>query len=122
MFNDALTLGKLTSSELIRDYKLADYAVECLINIVDEFEQNIQDNQQAAIKYIQYGNQPILIESFGYYNPHLVIIYGTTSDGNEARVVQHISQVNLCLIAVERVHPEKPRRKIGFLPSNSEDE
>ncbi|WP_370464344.1 DUF6173 family protein [Leptotrichia sp. oral taxon 223] len=37
------------------------------------------------------------------------------------QVLQHTSQLNLCLIASKRPHPEKPRRKIGFLVDSQED-
>lgn len=55
----------------------------------------------------------------GYANPSTLIFYGTVG-GQEATLIQHMSQLNFLLMSVPKADPEKPARRIGFALS-SED-
>lgn len=102
--------------------KLADGMYERIIKTVEEFEEEIGDDEQASVVISSFANNPILINDIGYWNPDIIIFYGNlVNDGSSVQVLQHTSQLNLCLIASKRPHPEKPRRKIGFLVDSQED-
>lgn len=96
-----------------KDQRLADSMCERLIKQIVEFEKNIPQNKQAAILINGYS-EPILINDIGFHNPELIILHGFGKNSECVQILQHVSQVNLFLVAVERPHPEKPRRKIGF--------
>ncbi|WP_101773922.1 DUF6173 family protein [Peptostreptococcus faecalis] len=106
-------------SSLSRNHYLADYMYERLAKQIDEFEKNLPSNKQSGIIVNGY-NGTILVDDIGYHNPDLIFIYGSGSNGEDIQILQHVSQVNLFLVAVERPSPEKPRRKIGF-SSSSQD-
>ena len=45
----------------------------------------------------------------------MIVFYGELSDGSAVELVQHLSQLNLLLVAVPRQDDiQKPRRVIGF--------
>lgn len=98
-----------------RDYNLADYACEKIIEKINEFEANIPDDMQAGGKFITFGNEAFAIDSVTYQNPNILIFSGTTAEGETVQLIQHTSQLNLLLLAVKRNNPEEPRRKIGYL-------
>lgn len=98
-----------------RDYNLADYACEKIIERINEFEANIPDDMQAGGKFITFGNEAFAIDSVTYQNPNILIFSGTTAEGETVQLIQHTSQLNLLLLAVKRNNPEEPRRKIGYL-------
>ena len=98
-----------------RDYTLADYACEKIIERINEFEANLPDDMQAGGKFITFGNEAFAIDSVTYQNPNILIFSGTTAEGETVQLIQHTSQLNLLLLAVKRNHPEEPRRKIGYL-------
>ena len=98
-----------------RDYTLADYACEKIIERINEFEANLADDMQAGGKFITFGNEAFAIDSVTYQNPNILIFSGTTAEGETVQLIQHTSQLNLLLLAVKRNHPEEPRRKIGYL-------
>ena len=104
-----------------RDYKLADWMHERLVEAINSFEENLPDNMQAGGKFVAFQDTIINIEDLGYMNPDIIIFYGKLSDGSEVELVQHTSQLNLLLVAVPRLDTSKPRRKIGFAQEPQED-
>ena len=51
----------------------------------------------------------------------MIVFYGELEDGSRVELVQHLSQLNLLLVAVKRSNPEEPRRVIGFTTSPEPD-
>ena len=51
----------------------------------------------------------------------MIVFYGELEDGSRVELLQHLSQLNLLLVAVKRPHPEEPRRVIGFTTSPEPD-
>ena len=100
--------------EMPRDYHMADFMHEKLVEMINEFEANLPDNQQAGGRLVNFGETVFSIDDIGYQNPDIIIFYGTLPDGATVQLVQHVSQLNVLLVAVDRQHPEEPRRKIGF--------
>ena len=108
-------VGLIPKIEWPRDYTLADYACEKIVERINEFEANLPDDMQAGGKFITFGSEAFAIESVTYQNPNILIFSGTTAEGETVQLIQHTSQLNLLLLAVKRNNPEEPRRKIGYL-------
>ena len=105
----------ITKIEWPRDYTLADYACEKIIERINEFEANLPDDMQAGGKFITFGNEAFAIDSVTYQNPNILVFTGTTPEDEKVQLIQHTSQLNLLLMAVKRNNPEEPRRKIGYV-------
>jgi hypothetical protein len=58
------------------------------------------------------ANEVIHIDDVGYWGPDIIKFYGHTSDGRAVELMQHLSQLNVLLMAVKPV--AEPRR-IGFV-------
>lgn len=110
-----VTAGFLPKIEWPRDYSLADYACEKIIERINQFEESLPDDMQAGGRLVAFGDNTFTIDDVTYQNPNILIFYGTTSNGEPVQLIQHTSQLNLFLFAVKRTNPEEPRRKIGFL-------
>ena len=108
-------VGLIPKIEWPRDYTLADYACEKIIERINEFEANLPGDMQAGGKFITFGSEAFAIESVTYQNPNILIFSGITAEGETVQLIQHTSQLNLLLLAVKRSNPEEPRRKIGYL-------
>lgn len=50
----------------------------------------------------------------GFLNLSLIVFKGALDNGNPVELVQHVSQLSFLLVAVKRVDPNQPKRKIGF--------
>lgn len=85
-----------------------------IISQINEFEADLPDNMQAGGRFVNFGDKTFAIDDVGYYNPNIIIFFATDRDGSEIRVLQHITQLNVLLVAVPRNNSSQPRRRIGF--------
>ena len=117
-FNEELFENIVKSKE----HKQASSMYKRIIEAINEFEESIKDDEQASVIVSAFANTPILINEVGFWDPDIIVFYGSMEGvGSNVQVFQHITQLNLCLIASKRPHPEKPRRKIGFSVAPQED-
>ena len=84
------------------DYTLANTQYEIIMKQISEFEKNLDDEHEVALKLCNFGQSILLnVTDIGYHNPHLI---------------QHINQISFLLMAVPKSNPDKPARRIaGFL-------
>lgn len=107
----------LLSPDLTRDYTHADYAYEVIMERIKEFEENLDDEHEVAVKLASFGQSVTMgVTEIGYSNPSTLVFYGYVGD-QYATLIQHMSQLNFLLLAVKKPDPEKPARRIGFAVS-----
>ncbi len=101
-----------------RDYKMADYSYEVIMRRIKEFEDTLDENQEIAVKLASFGQSVTMsVTDIGYSNPSTLVFYGYVN-GQSATLIQHVSQLNFLLLAVQKSDPEKPPRRIGFAAPN----
>ncbi|MBP2635513.1 MAG: hypothetical protein H6Q72_1420 [Firmicutes bacterium] len=113
--------SKKIQEAIHREDNPAEYIYERLIEEIQEFEEALDADMQAGFKYVSFGETVYLIDDIGYWNPDIIIFYGSSHNGSPVQLVQHITQLNLLLIAVKRPDTSRPRRKIGFSSASQED-
>ena len=62
----------------------------------------------------------MFVDDIGYQNPDIMYFYGTVN-GNQAQLIQHVSQLNFMLMAVPKDLPERKPRRIGFVNDTSNE-
>ena len=88
----------------------------------EDEDPGLPDDMQAGGRLVSAGDITFSIQDIGYWDPNMIVFYGELSDGSAVELVQHISQLNLLLVAVPRHDDiEKPRRIIGFNRKNEPD-
>lgn len=106
----------------IRNYHLADYQFEILMESIKEFEASLDDNHEVAIQLASFGQSIVMnVTEIGYSNPSLIHFYGYV-DGKKAELIQHVNQLNFLLLAVPKSDPNRPARRIGFVITDNESE
>lgn len=104
----------------LRDYHAADYFRDIIMDELKAFEDELDDDHEVALMLTSFGQSVTLgVTSIGYANPNTLLFYGYVGE-QPATLIQNVSQLNFLLLAVKRVDPEKPPRRIGFAVS-SED-
>ncbi|QPA33055.1 hypothetical protein ISX45_00910 [Anoxybacillus caldiproteolyticus] len=99
---------------------LASEFYKRLVKMINEFDEKLDQEHEVGVRLVSYGQTiQFHIEDLGYYDPSLIIFYGRLEDGTKVELIQHVSQISFLLMAVKRLNPEKPKRRIGF---NSEEE
>ena len=104
----------------MRNYNYADYQYEVIIERIREFEKDLDDDHEIALKLASFGKHiTISVTDIGYNNPNIIVFNGYV-EGNRATLIQHISQLSFLLVSVPKSEPDKPPRRIGFdLHSNT---
>ena len=104
------------------DQNLADAFYERLSQYIIDFESTLNDAEEVGARLVSFGESITFhIEDIGYWNPSLITFSGRTEDGKAVKLVQHVSQISVLLMAVPRTHPE--RERIGYtLKQNLEEE
>lgn len=101
---------------------LAKWMYERVVEQIARFEESIPDNMQAGGRFVSSANgYTFSIDDVSYWNPDMLMFYGTGPDGAKVELLQHTSQLNLLLVAVPRTDDlSKPRRRIGFVQEDGQ--
>lgn len=94
---------------------LASDMYQRIVALINNFESELPDTMQAGGRLVSAGDITFSIQDIGYWDPNMIVFYGELSDGSAVELVQHLSQLNLLLVAVPRQDDiQNPRRVIGF--------
>lgn len=111
-------MNNFSAIDLTRDYYLADWKCEKIIEQAKEFESHLDSKHQIALRLTSCGSVTMELTGISYQNPDLIYFYGNI-DGAPTQLIQHMSQVNILFTSVE-IHTPEPARRIGFLtPTNA---
>jgi hypothetical protein len=101
-----------TANRLAGRYDAAEL-FKHLIERVRLFQNSLSSAHEVGLQVANFGKAAeIHIRTIGYKNPNLIEFSGVDMDKSEVTLVQHISQLNLMLIAVKPV--EEQAFRIGF--------
>lgn len=101
--------------EMFRNYQLADYQYEVIMDAIKDFESELDDSLEVALHLAAFGQSIVMqVTSLGYSNPSLIHFYGYVN-GSNSHLIQHVSQLSFLMTAVPKSDPDKPARRIGFV-------
>ena len=91
----------------------ASWAYERIAKSIVEFESKLNDEQEIGARLVSFSaNETIRIDDIGYWGPDIIKFYGRDSNDNPVELIQHMSQINVLLVALPKETAE-PKR-IGF--------
>lgn len=103
-----------------RDYNHADWKYEKLMEEIEAFQSNLSDEYDVCAQLAAFGTSILMyVTDIGYQNPDILYFYGSVN-GNEAQLIQHMSQLNFLLMAIKKEEPDRPPRRIGFFTDDEE--
>ncbi len=92
----------------------AQWAYERIILYIQNFEKGLDNDHEVGMGFTDGGAGIMRIEGLGFYDPDIITYYGTNGAGAKAQIVQHVSQLNVMLVASpKRIDQAEPNR-IGF--------
>lgn len=92
---------------------------EKLVEMIREFDVKLAESEEVGMRLVSFGQTvEFHVQDIGYYDPSLIRFFGVTDDGDKIELIQHVSQISFLLMAVNRLNPKEPKKKIGF---SSED-
>jgi hypothetical protein len=91
----------------------AEWMYKRLVEFIKDFEAQLDDDHEIGARLVSFGqNVTFHIDDMGYYGPDIITFYGKNESQQYVQLIQHISQLSVLLVAMEKV-ADKPRR-IGF--------
>lgn len=91
----------------------AESMYERIVRSIAEFEEDLKPDEEIGARLVSFGQGEVIhVLDVGYWGPDLITFEGTNADGRPVRLLQHISQISVLLVALP---VEKgPPRRIGF--------
>lgn len=91
----------------------AEWMYERLVRSIADFEKGLEPNEEVGARLVSFGQrETISIIDVGFWGPDLITFEGTNPDGHPVKLLQHMSQISVLLVALP-VEKGAPRR-IGF--------
>ena len=111
------------STKFLAEFQRANLASQFanhLLSKINQFDDDLNSDLEVGLKLVTFGQTITFhVSGIGFYNPSLVVFAGLTDDGNRVELVQHVSQISFVLIALPKLNPEQPKRKIGFVQEST---
>jgi hypothetical protein len=86
-----------------------------LIVEIRRFNEGLDQEHEVGVCLANFGRDcTIHLRELLCADPSLIYLRGETESGDAVQLMQHVSQVNLLLVAVRRSKPNEPKRQIGF--------
>ena len=80
-------MGEL-SSYRIRNYSLADWKYEKIMEEIAEYEAKLDNDHEIALRLASFGSSTVMVvTSVGYQNPDMLYFYGFVN-GKDAQLIQ----------------------------------
>lgn len=94
----------------------AQWMYERLVKAIIDFEENLDEEHEVAAQLVSFNDQETFnIMDVGFWDPDLIIFFGVNPEGNRVQLMQHVSQVNIMLVAIKKPEEKEPPRRIGFV-------
>lgn len=92
----------------------AQWAYERIIMYIQNFEKQLDSEHEVGLGFTGGDAGVIRIEGLGYFDPDIVTYYGTNEAGMKTQLIQHVSQLNVMLMASPKMVELEPAKRIGF--------
>ena len=92
----------------------AELAYERIVMYIQNFEKTLDAEHEVGMGFAGSDAGSLKIQGMGYFAPDMVTFYGNDMDGNKMQLVQHVSQLNVMLVAEPKAEPEQEPVRIGF--------
>lgn len=107
-------LPKSVTAKPLAQKSPAEWAYERLILYIKNFEEQLDNSQEAAMGFTGADAGVIRIEGIGYFDPDIVTFYGSDPSGARTQLIQHVGQLNVLLRALPKELNDEAPRRIGF--------
>jgi hypothetical protein len=94
----------------------AESTYQRLVKYIGQFEMQLDRDHEVGGRFVAFGDDSYFhIADVGYWNPDIITFDGFDKGGNRVKLIQHVSQLNVLLVAARKTTPPtEPPRRIGF--------
>jgi uncharacterized protein DUF6173 len=92
----------------------AEWAYERIVLYIRKFEEQLDSDQEVGMGFVGGDMGTLRIQGMGFFAPDLITFYGADQNGAKTQLVQHVSQLNVMLVAAPKEDAKSAPRRIGF--------
>ena len=92
----------------------AEWAYERIVLYIQNFEKELDGEHEVGMGFTGGEVGTLRIQGMGYFAPDLITFYGTDPNGAKTQLVQHVSQLNVMLVASPKEDEKAEPNRIGF--------
>jgi hypothetical protein len=94
---------------------LASHFYRQLAHYIIAFEKHLNPDQEVGVKMVAFGEAITMhVEAIEYSDPSLITFYGFGANRKPMQLIQHLTQLNFLLTAVDKIPNQPSRTTIGF--------
>jgi hypothetical protein len=92
----------------------AKWVYERIVLSIKEFEEGLDQEHEIGARLVTFGpDLTFHIDDVGYWGPDIIIFHGVDKNNRKVQLLQHITQLNVLLIALDK--KQERARRIGFV-------
>ena len=92
----------------------AQWAYERIIMYIQKFEETLDNDQEVGLGFAGGDTGVIKIEGLGFFDPDIITYFGANELGAKTQLIQHVSQLNVMLVASPKEVDQAEPNRIGF--------
>ena len=92
----------------------AEWAYERIVMYIQKFEETLDGDQEVGMGFAGGEVGSLRIQGMGYFAPDLITFYGQEPNGAKTQLIQHVSQLNVMLVATPKEDAAAEPSRIGF--------
>jgi hypothetical protein len=98
------------SKAVLRSDDPARRVFDTLVETIKSFESSLDNQHEVGVNIVSFGSSFILhVHSVNRLSEDIITFYGIDEDGQQAQLIQHVSQLSVLLIKVKK-QQEQPQR------------
>jgi hypothetical protein len=90
----------------------AKWMHERLVRSINDFEKGLDANHEVGAHLVNFGSMTFHVTDVGYWGPDIIKFYGEDDQGKPIELLQHLSQLSVLLMAIQK--KDAQARRIGF--------
>ena len=94
-------------------YSYSDTQFEILSKHIKAFEETLDAEHEVGLMFTNFGHSVTMQVTEISYEESVLMIFKGYVNGKMSTLIQHVSQLNFLLTAVQK-EPDRPKRAIGF--------
>ena len=100
----------------------AEWAYERIVLYIRTFEEQLDSDHEVGMGFAGGDVGILRIQGMGYFAPDLITFFGVDPSGSKMQLVQHVTQLNVMLVAAVKENKEGAPSRIGFKLAEKLDE
>ena len=99
-----------TSTPHLSQTNPSRWTYQKLVECINSLEKSFDDEHEIGARLVSFGSSVTFhLQDMSYYDPNIINFYGRNERGEELQLIQHVSQLSVMFITLEKQREEPVR-------------